>query len=87
MATPTTTISFRIAKEKVQALAQIADLQDRDRSYVLNEAVDYYLALNEIQTKKILEGVRQADAGQAVSHDDALAHFAAHRAKHLKQKL
>jgi predicted transcriptional regulator len=36
-------ISFRIAPEKVDQLDQIAKAMDRDRSYLLNEAVENYL--------------------------------------------
>ena len=37
-------ISFRIAVEKVAELDQIAKAMDRDRSYLLNEAVEAYLS-------------------------------------------
>ncbi len=37
------TISFRIAAEKVAELDLLAKAMDRDRSYLLNEAVEGYL--------------------------------------------
>ena len=37
------TISFRIDPQKVDELDGIAKSMDRDRSYLLNEAVDIYL--------------------------------------------
>jgi predicted DNA-binding protein len=37
------TVSFRIAPEKVVELDLIAKALDRDRSYLLNEAVDKYI--------------------------------------------
>jgi predicted transcriptional regulator len=37
-------ISFRIAPEKVAQLDSIAKAMDRDRSYLLNEAVENYLS-------------------------------------------
>ena len=69
----TTTISFRIPVEKVEELAHLAALQDRDRTYVLNEAVDQYLDLNAYHTALIREGLRQADAGELVPHEQVVA--------------
>jgi len=40
---PVRTVSFRIAEDKVAALDAIAKTMDRDRSYLLNEAVENYL--------------------------------------------
>lgn len=37
------TISFRIPAEKVDQLDSLAKRMDRDRSYLLNEAVEIYL--------------------------------------------
>jgi len=39
------TVTFRMDSKKVQALDALASLCDRDRSYLLNEAVDNYLDL------------------------------------------
>ena len=77
MGAENTTVSFRIATAKVQALGRLASLQDRDRSYLLNEAVEQYLALNDFHTEHIREGLRQAERGQMVSDDDAQAHMLA----------
>ena len=44
---------------------------DRDRSYVLNEAIDNYLGVHRWQVAHIKEGLRQADAGEPV---DTLIH-------------
>lgn len=55
------TITFRLDAEKRAALDEIADGLDRDRSYILNEAIDLYLEVHRWQVEHILEGVRQAD--------------------------
>ncbi len=70
-----TTVSFRIATAKVEALGRLASLQDRDRSYILNEAVEQYLALNDFHTEHIREGLRQAEQGELVSDEEAQAHM------------
>jgi RHH-type rel operon transcriptional repressor/antitoxin RelB len=50
--------------KKREALDALAQAQDRDRTYVLNEAIDAYLEVHQWQIEHIKEGIRQADAGQ-----------------------
>jgi len=47
------TISFRIPSDTVESLDELAESMDRDRSHVLNEAVENYLRLNEHHIKLI----------------------------------
>jgi predicted transcriptional regulator len=70
------TVTFRSPSAKIKALDSLAALQQRDRSFVLNEAVDQYLSLNEYHISLIKEGIRQADAGELVSHDEVRQRFA-----------
>jgi RHH-type rel operon transcriptional repressor/antitoxin RelB len=62
------TITFRLPEEKLQALDSVADVQQRDRSFVINEAVTQYLSLHEYHRALIEEGIRQDDAGNVVDH-------------------
>ncbi|MGB8885223.1 MAG: hypothetical protein WCC87_00785 [Candidatus Korobacteraceae bacterium] len=64
------TVSFRTDSAKVQALDTLASLQDRDRSYLLNQAVDNYLELQQYHIALIEEGIRQANAGDLVDHSE-----------------
>ncbi len=57
-------ISFRPDEGKIEALDAIADALDRDRSYILNEAISAYLELYRWQMKHIKEGIKQANAGR-----------------------
>jgi len=45
-------------------------VQDRDRSYLLNQAVDNYLDLQQYHIELIEKGIRQADAGELVDHSE-----------------
>jgi len=67
------TITFRIAAHKVKELDGYAKLDDRDRSYLLNEAVDRYLEVRQLQTARIEEGKRQAAAGELIEHADVIS--------------
>lgn len=64
---PKLTVTFRMDSDKTEALDAIALAADRDRSYVLNEAVDHYLALRRWQIGHIQAGEAQAEQGQFVS--------------------
>jgi predicted transcriptional regulator len=65
------TVTFRAPGDKIKALDSLAALQQRDRSFVLNEAVDHYLSLNEHHREQIEEGMRQIRRGEHVSHAEA----------------
>ena len=69
---PTKTVTFRAPEEKISSLDAIAELQERDRSFVLNEAVDQYLSLHEYHRGLIEEGLRQAAGGDLIDHEDVV---------------
>jgi predicted transcriptional regulator len=64
------TISFRTNEKKIATLDALAASQDRDRSYLLNQAIDYYLELNQYHIELIEKGIRQADAGELVDDSE-----------------
>jgi predicted transcriptional regulator len=63
------TVSFRLDAEKVEALDSLANALDRDRTYLLNEAVDAYLEVQQWQIEHIKAAVRQASSGKLMDHD------------------
>jgi predicted transcriptional regulator len=64
------TVSFRLDSDKVEALDSLAKSLDRDRTYLLNEAVSAYLDIQEWQIEHIKASIRQADAGKLIDHED-----------------
>src|ERR1035437_4876709 len=64
------TVTVRIPEDKVKKLDAAARHQQRDRSFVLNEAVDQYLSLQEYHLALIDEGIREADAGHVIPHGE-----------------
>lgn len=62
------TISFRMPADTVETLDALAETMDRDRTHLLNEAVERYLELNEYHIKLIEKGLRAAEAGEFVPH-------------------
>jgi len=67
------TITFRADVNKIAALDAVAEAQERDRSYVLNEALTNYLEIKQWQLAQIEEGIRQAKANQGIDHDVLMA--------------
>jgi predicted transcriptional regulator len=62
------TISFRLEVDKVSALDTLANSLDRDRSYLLGEAVQAYLDTQQWQLEQIRAGIAEADAGRVMDH-------------------
>jgi predicted transcriptional regulator len=79
------TITFRAPEEKVSALDALAEVHKRDRSFLINEAVDQYLSLNDYHRELIEEGIRQDDDGQLIDHA-RVRHMAAGWAAKAKKK-
>lgn len=65
-----TNISFRTRASQIKVLDTLAASLDRDRSYVLNEALTAYVELYRWQMEHIKEGLRQADEGEFAPDDD-----------------
>jgi len=61
-------ISFQIDSDKMDALDALAKALDRDRAYLLNEAVAAYLDLQQWQLERIKASIKQADAGRLIDH-------------------
>ena len=67
------TLSFRLSADKVAELDALGKVQVRDRTFLLNEAVDAYLEVQRWQLAHIKEGIRQADPGMGKLHEEVVA--------------
>jgi predicted transcriptional regulator len=70
------TITFRLDSSKRKAIDEIASLLDRDRSYILNEAIENYLEVYSWQVGHIQQGLRQADNGEFATPEEVATAFA-----------
>ena len=64
------TISFRLESDKVDALDVLAKALDRDRTYLLNEAVSAYLDVQQWQLEHINASIKQADKDRLIDHGE-----------------
>ena len=70
------TISFRLDEDKIKALDGLAETVDRDRTYLLNEAVSNYLELQAYHVNLIQEGLKAVKEGRTVETSDVRARIA-----------
>jgi len=68
-------VTFRTEAQKRDELDRLAKSLDRDRSYLLNEAVDQYLELHRWQLKQIDKGLADIKAGRFKSLEEVRAKF------------
>jgi predicted transcriptional regulator len=62
------TMTLRVSDETSQALDALAKATDRSKSYLIQRAIDDYVALNAWHGEAIREGIAEADAGELVEH-------------------
>jgi predicted transcriptional regulator len=73
-------VSFRTPSPKLEKIDSLAEALQRDRTFVLNEAIDHYLAIQEYHDGLIQEGLSDADRGLVVSHENVGHELTAQRA-------
>ena len=80
MATNKNMMSLRLPEETKTKLELLAAATDRTKSTLVIEAIDNYIDTQSWQISAIQEGIRQADAGEFITHEEI-------KAKWLKKKL
>jgi len=66
-------VSVRLQPTLNDQVAAIAAALDRPKSWVIEQAVKDYVSLEEWRLAAIEEGVRAADAGRVIAHEDVAA--------------
>jgi predicted transcriptional regulator len=69
-------VTFRIEEEKRARLDALAAMQNRDRSYLINEALDVYIGVQAWQLAEIDNGLAELDRGEYASEEEIKAAFA-----------
>jgi predicted transcriptional regulator len=71
--TKTMPVSVRLQPALNDQVAAIAAALDRPKSWVIEQAVKDYVAIEEWRLAAIDEGIRAADEGRVARHEDVLA--------------
>jgi predicted transcriptional regulator len=69
----TAPVSVRLEPALNDQVTSIAAALDRPRSWVIEQAVRDFVAVQQWQLAAIDEGIRAADAGRLVAHEDVVA--------------
>jgi predicted transcriptional regulator len=72
-------ISFLTDKANRDALDTIATALDRDRSYILNEAISAYLESQQWYLKDVSKAIEEAEAGDFASDPEVQQAFARYK--------
>ena len=70
------TLSFRTDEETKSRLDSLAGALRRDRSFLINEAIEQYLELSDWQEAQIRAGIEEADRGEFATEEEVEAVFA-----------
>jgi predicted transcriptional regulator len=74
-------VSFKTPSLKLEEIDKLAGAQQRDRSYILNEAIDQYLDLQNYHTSLVEQGLRDSEEGKTVFHEVVARRLAKQRVR------
>lgn len=81
------TLSVRFDDEtKLEALDKLAASMDRSRNWIVNRAIERYIAEQAWQIAEIEAGLAEADRGEFASEEEVEAVFAAFGGKSARQR-
>jgi predicted transcriptional regulator len=66
---PKQNVNFKTDTAKVKAIDRLGASMRRDRTFLLNEAVDQYLVVQEYHLQEIEKGLAQARAGKTQDYE------------------
>jgi predicted transcriptional regulator len=79
------TISARIPEELSDQLSTLAEALQRNRSWVIEEALRGYIASEQQFLEAVDEGLREIEAGEGVEHEEVVA-LAAERMAQIRNR-
>jgi predicted transcriptional regulator len=73
MTTEKVSVTVRLEPDTIAFLDHLAEVQDRDRSYLIKQAVGNFVELHRWQIEEIEKAVKEADEGLFLSDDETSA--------------
>jgi predicted transcriptional regulator len=71
--------SVRLDDETLARIGQMAEAMDRPRAWLMAEAIKQYVAREEWFVHEVEKGVKAADDGRLIDHEDIKAKWEAKR--------
>ena len=75
MTTEKVNITVRLDPDTVAFLDKLAEVEDRDRSYMIKQAVANFVELHRWQIEEIEKAVKEADAGLFATDEEVEKFF------------
>ncbi len=69
------TTTIRLDSETISFLDELARGEDRDRSYLIRQAIANYVELRRWQIEEIRQAIKEADAGLFLSDEEVEKQF------------
>jgi predicted transcriptional regulator len=69
-------VTVRLEADTIALLDELARADDRDRSYLIKQAIDGYLRMRQWQIEEIRKAIAEADAGDFASDEEVDQMFA-----------
>lgn len=63
-------VSLRIENKTIDEIDRLARATKRDRTFIINEAIDAYLSVHQWQLDRIDKSLAQADQGKFASQNE-----------------
>jgi predicted transcriptional regulator len=79
-------LTVRMDQDRIESLDKVAEGLDRDRTYVVTQAIDAFLDVHKWQIAYIEEAMREAQAGEFASDAEVGRTFARLRGPSGKRK-
>ena len=73
MATEKVSVTVKLDQDTVAFLDKLAEVEDRDRSYMIKQAVKNFIQFHRWQIEDIEKAVKEADAGLFLSDEETAA--------------
>jgi RHH-type transcriptional regulator, rel operon repressor / antitoxin RelB len=73
MTTDKVSVTVRLDEDTVAFLDRLAEVEERDRSYLIKQAVANFVRLHRWQIEEIKKAVKEADAGLFLSDEETAA--------------
>jgi RHH-type rel operon transcriptional repressor/antitoxin RelB len=64
------TVNFRASPATIKRLDEIAKLEERNRSFLLNKALEEYLDRTDWQVEEVKKAIAECDAGEFLTDEE-----------------
>jgi predicted transcriptional regulator len=81
-----TLVSVRTEEGTIEKLDRIAGILERNRNWVINQAIDNYLEMHAWQLEHIKQGIADSDAGRTFTTNQVRARLAKRHISRTRKK-